>query len=305
MACLPIALWYVFRGDWKRQISCQLKANSNPFLLRRGTIQHLECFTKSEHTRNHKHDKSCKVLSQQKLFGAHTWLWSGKGMMEAQTPRIMAGWISQCVYVEQYPMPFSCRSSGVIANMIVSSSIVSMYSTTPLATKSCQLQSVFRHYQLGLVVTDRFKYFSLKHEMSNWWWLTDSNTFHWSMRCQTAICNRCEWSRPWCGLNTSEWLDLRGQHLVRLLEFAGLKVYLCFKKRGCFLLSLPVIVVFSLFQIIDVSFLQEQLLVLDNQKRPANTTRVGVNANFPISDVSHLNQAKHKQMQRDAHQPWN
>lgn len=26
-----------------------------------------------------------------------TWLWSGKGMMEAQTPRIMDGWISQCV----------------------------------------------------------------------------------------------------------------------------------------------------------------------------------------------------------------
>ena len=30
-----------------------------------------------------------------------TWLWSGKGMMEAQTPRIMEGWISQWVYVEQ------------------------------------------------------------------------------------------------------------------------------------------------------------------------------------------------------------
>ncbi len=25
------------------------------------------------------------------------WLWSGKGMIEAQTPRIMAGWTSQCV----------------------------------------------------------------------------------------------------------------------------------------------------------------------------------------------------------------
>ena len=25
-------------------------------------------------------------------------MWSGKGTMEAQTPRIMAGWISQCVY---------------------------------------------------------------------------------------------------------------------------------------------------------------------------------------------------------------
>ena len=39
-ACLPIADWYVLRGDW---------------------------------------------------------LWSGKGMMEAQTPRIIAGWTSQCV----------------------------------------------------------------------------------------------------------------------------------------------------------------------------------------------------------------
>lgn len=32
------------------------------------------------------------------VFGFYcTWLWSGKGMMEAQTPRIMEGWISQCV----------------------------------------------------------------------------------------------------------------------------------------------------------------------------------------------------------------
>ena len=30
-----------------------------------------------------------------------TWLWSGKGMMDAHTPRIMEGWISQWVYVEQ------------------------------------------------------------------------------------------------------------------------------------------------------------------------------------------------------------
>jgi len=27
------------------------------------------------------------------------WLWSGKGMMDAHTPRIMDGWISQCVYL--------------------------------------------------------------------------------------------------------------------------------------------------------------------------------------------------------------
>lgn len=27
----------------------------------------------------------------------HTWLWSGNGMIEAQTPRIMDGWISQWV----------------------------------------------------------------------------------------------------------------------------------------------------------------------------------------------------------------
>ena len=43
IACLPIALWYVLRGDW---------------------------------------------------------LWSGNGMMLAHTPRIIEGWISQCVYVE-------------------------------------------------------------------------------------------------------------------------------------------------------------------------------------------------------------
>jgi hypothetical protein len=28
---------------------------------------------------------------------ARTWLWSGKGMIEAQTPRMREGWISQCV----------------------------------------------------------------------------------------------------------------------------------------------------------------------------------------------------------------
>jgi len=40
IACLPMADWYVLRGDW---------------------------------------------------------LWSGKGMMEAHTPRIMDGWTSACV----------------------------------------------------------------------------------------------------------------------------------------------------------------------------------------------------------------
>eukprot|EP00567_Pseudictyota_dubia_P009693 CAMPEP_0197450062 /NCGR_PEP_ID=MMETSP1175-20131217/23888_1 /TAXON_ID=1003142 /ORGANISM="Triceratium dubium, Strain CCMP147" /LENGTH=44 /DNA_ID= /DNA_START= /DNA_END= /DNA_ORIENTATION= len=29
------------------------------------------------------------------------WLWSGKGMIEAQIPNIMDGWISQCVYVDE------------------------------------------------------------------------------------------------------------------------------------------------------------------------------------------------------------
>jgi hypothetical protein len=28
---------------------------------------------------------------------APTWLWSGNGMMDAHTPRIIDGWISQCV----------------------------------------------------------------------------------------------------------------------------------------------------------------------------------------------------------------
>ena len=33
------------------------------------------------------------------------WLWSGKGMIDAQMPRIIDGWISQCVYVLQYSVP--------------------------------------------------------------------------------------------------------------------------------------------------------------------------------------------------------
>lgn len=84
---------------------------------------------------------SLSALKQDVSRGALTWLWSGKGIIDAHTPRIMDGWISQCVYVEQYATPFSCKSSGVIASITVSSSRVSMYSTTPLATRSCQLNN--------------------------------------------------------------------------------------------------------------------------------------------------------------------
>lgn len=38
-----------------------------------------------------------KTRSQSK----QTWLWSGNGMIEAQTPNINEGWISQCVYVSE------------------------------------------------------------------------------------------------------------------------------------------------------------------------------------------------------------
>ena len=44
------------------------------------------------------------------------WLWSGKGMMDAQMPRIMDGWISQCVYVVLYVRRWiSCGSIAIIA----------------------------------------------------------------------------------------------------------------------------------------------------------------------------------------------
>lgn len=74
MACLPIADWYVFLGDW---------------------------------------------------------LWSGNGMIEAHTPKIMEGWISLWVYVWLYaPCGFSLSSFKlliVIAIIVVSSSSVSTY----------------------------------------------------------------------------------------------------------------------------------------------------------------------------------
>ena len=74
MACLPMADWYVFLGDW---------------------------------------------------------LWSGKGMIEAHTPKIMAGWISQCVkWVVLDTLGLSLafvRSAMFMAIMVVSSSSVSRY----------------------------------------------------------------------------------------------------------------------------------------------------------------------------------
>ena len=91
MACLPIALWYVLRGDW---------------------------------------------------------LWSGKGMMDAQMPRIIDGWISQCVYSVCTPPSMSAiaractRSSMVIEIIVVSSSSVSTYSMHPVATRSFHVYPV-------------------------------------------------------------------------------------------------------------------------------------------------------------------
>mmetsp|Transcript_9535 Transcript_9535/g.24257 ORF Transcript_9535/g.24257 Transcript_9535/m.24257 type:complete len:261 (+) Transcript_9535:1108-1890(+) len=83
IACLPIADWYVLRGDW---------------------------------------------------------LWSGKGTMEAQMPRIMEGWISQCVYVSVYASPSLRRAAltslTIIAIIVVSSSSVSTYSMQPLHSSS-------------------------------------------------------------------------------------------------------------------------------------------------------------------------
>ena len=40
----------------------------------------------------------------------HTWLWSGNGMMEPQIPRIIDGWISQCVYLRDAPTRISPKS---------------------------------------------------------------------------------------------------------------------------------------------------------------------------------------------------
>lgn len=77
-----------------------------------------------------------------------TWLWSGNGMIDAQTPNIIDGWISQWVYVEQYAWPFSTNSSGVMATITVSSSLTSMYSTIPPATRSCQLIKTQKEHSL-------------------------------------------------------------------------------------------------------------------------------------------------------------
>jgi len=83
IACLPIADWYVLRGDW---------------------------------------------------------LWSGKGMIDAQMPRIIDGWISQCVY--WYMVLSGRKSESDMAIMHVSSSSVSMYSIKPPAMHLDQSNSV-------------------------------------------------------------------------------------------------------------------------------------------------------------------
>ena len=72
------------------------------------------------------------------------WLWSGKGMIEAQMPRIMDGWISQWVYMCRTPpavefIRWPTSSSMVMAIIVVSSSSVSTYSMHPVATKSFQV----------------------------------------------------------------------------------------------------------------------------------------------------------------------
>jgi hypothetical protein len=43
-------------------------------------------------------------------------------MMDAQMPRIMEGWISQCVYVVEYASSPRRRSLGFMAIIVVSSS---------------------------------------------------------------------------------------------------------------------------------------------------------------------------------------
>ena len=69
-----------------------------------------------------------------------TWLLSGNGMIEAHTPRIIDGWISQCVCVLQYWRSSSARSAlGRIAIIHESSSCVSMNSTTPELSSSDHL----------------------------------------------------------------------------------------------------------------------------------------------------------------------
>lgn len=85
------------------------------------------------------HENFARKLCKIHWITEQTWLWSGNGIMDAQTPKIIAGWISQWVYVEQYPCPFITSSSGVMDTITVSSSFTSIYSTIPPATKSCQL----------------------------------------------------------------------------------------------------------------------------------------------------------------------
>ena len=85
------------------------------------------------------HENFARKLCKIHWITEQTWLWSGNGIMDAQTPKIIAGWISQWVYVEQYPWPFITSSSGVMDTITVSSSFTSIYSTIPPATKSCQL----------------------------------------------------------------------------------------------------------------------------------------------------------------------
>ena len=85
------------------------------------------------------HENFARKLCKIHWITEQTWLWSGNGIMDAQTPKIIAGWISQWVYVEQYPWPFITSSSGVMDTITVSSSLTSIYSTIPPATKSCQL----------------------------------------------------------------------------------------------------------------------------------------------------------------------
>jgi len=92
------------------------------------------------------HEDFARKLCKIHWITEQTWLWSGNGIMDAQTPKIIAGWISQWVYVEQYPWPFITSSSGVMDTITVSSSFTSIYSTIPPATKSCQLGKNKRYY---------------------------------------------------------------------------------------------------------------------------------------------------------------
>jgi hypothetical protein len=67
---------------------------------------------RSQHEQHKKSKRMQAHAKRMQTLGAPTWyvlrgdwLWSGNGMIDAHTPKISEGWISQCVYVLVYARP--------------------------------------------------------------------------------------------------------------------------------------------------------------------------------------------------------